>query len=117
MKEQVDEKQREHKENTKRTQIKLATCNKNEWQDAKNNAELQPKCGPGSSVGIATGYGLDGPGIESRGGARFFAPIQTSPRAHQASCTTGTGSFQGVKSGRGVTLNPSPPSSAMVKKE
>jgi hypothetical protein len=22
-------------------------------------------CGPGSSVGIATGYGLDGPGIES----------------------------------------------------
>ena len=24
------------------------------------------RCGPGSSVGIATGYGLDGPGIESR---------------------------------------------------
>ena len=23
-------------------------------------------CGPGSSVGIATGYGLEGPGIESR---------------------------------------------------
>jgi hypothetical protein len=23
-------------------------------------------CGPGNSVGIATGYGLDGPGIESR---------------------------------------------------
>ena len=23
-------------------------------------------CGPGSSVGIATGYGLDDPGIESR---------------------------------------------------
>jgi hypothetical protein len=22
-------------------------------------------CGPGSSVGVATGYGLDGPGIES----------------------------------------------------
>jgi hypothetical protein len=22
--------------------------------------------GPGSSVGVATGYGLDGPGIESR---------------------------------------------------
>jgi hypothetical protein len=27
--------------------------------------------GPGSSVGIATGYGLDGPGIESRWG-RYF---------------------------------------------
>jgi len=24
------------------------------------------KCGLGSAVGIATGYGLDGPGIESR---------------------------------------------------
>jgi hypothetical protein len=25
-------------------------------------------CGPGSSVGIATDYGLDGPGIKSRWG-------------------------------------------------
>jgi hypothetical protein len=28
-------------------------------------------CGPGSSVGIATGYGLDGPGIEFRWGQDF----------------------------------------------
>jgi hypothetical protein len=28
-------------------------------------------CGPGSSVGIATGYGLDGPGIKSRWGRDF----------------------------------------------
>jgi len=28
-------------------------------------------CGPGSVVGIATGYGLDGPGIESRCGRDF----------------------------------------------
>jgi hypothetical protein len=28
--------------------------------------KLQILTGPGSSVGIATGYGLDGPGIESR---------------------------------------------------
>ena len=28
-------------------------------------------CGPGSSVGIATGYGLDGLGIESRWGRDF----------------------------------------------
>jgi len=27
--------------------------------------------GPGSSVGIATGYGLDGPGIETRWGRDF----------------------------------------------
>jgi len=74
-------------------------------------------CGPGSSFGIATGYGLDGPGIESRWGARFSAPVQTGPGAHQASCTMGTGSFPGVKSGRSVTLAPSPPSSGVVKKE
>jgi hypothetical protein len=30
-------------------------------------------CGPGSSVGIATDYILDGPGIESRWGMRFSA--------------------------------------------
>jgi hypothetical protein len=28
--------------------------------------------GPGSSVGIANGYGLDGPGIESRWGRHFL---------------------------------------------
>jgi hypothetical protein len=46
---------------------------------------------------------LDGPGIESRCGARFSAPVQTSPEAHPASYTMGTGSFPGVKRpGRGV---------------
>ena len=64
--------------------------------------------GSGSSVGIATGYGLDGPGIESRWGARFSAPVQTGPGAHPASCTMGAGSFTRVKSGRGVTLTPHP---------
>jgi len=62
-------------------------------------------CGAGSSVGIATGYGLDGPGIESRWrwGARFSTPVQTGPGAHPTSCTMGSGSFAGVKS---VTLTP-----------
>ena len=64
--------------------------------------------GPGSVVGIATGYGLDGPGIESRCEARFSAPVQTGSGAHPAFCTIGTGSFPGVKSGRGVTLTPHP---------
>jgi len=57
---------------------------------------------------LATGYGLDGPGIESRWGARFSAPVQTGPGAHPASYTMGTGSFPGVKSDRGVTLTPNP---------
>jgi hypothetical protein len=64
--------------------------------------------GSGSSVGIATGYGLDGPGIETRWVARFSAPDQTGPGAHPASCTMGTESFPGVESGRGVTLTPHP---------
>jgi hypothetical protein len=51
--------------------------------------------GPGSSVGIATGYGLDGLGIESRWGARFSAPVQTGPGAQLASCIMGTGSSLG----------------------
>jgi hypothetical protein len=41
-------------------------------------------------------------------GARFSAPVQTGPGAHPASCTMGTGSFAGAKSGRGVTLTPHP---------
>ena len=60
-------------------------------------------CGPGSSVGIATDYGLEGPGIESRWG-RDFPPVQTGPGAHPASCKMGTGSFPEVKCGRGVLL-------------
>jgi hypothetical protein len=62
-------------------------------------------CGPGSVVGIATGYGLDGPVIESRWGARFSAPVQTGPGAHPA-LYNGYRVFPGVKSGRGVTLTP-----------
>ena len=64
--------------------------------------------GPGSAVGIATGYGLDGLWIDSRWGAKFSAPVQTGPGAHPASCTMGTGSFSGVKSCRGMTLTPHP---------
>jgi len=36
---------------------------------------------------------------------RFYAPVQTGPEAHPASCT---GSFPGVRCGRGVTLTPHP---------
>jgi hypothetical protein len=65
-------------------------------------------CGPDSVVVIATGYVLDGPGIESRWGARISAPVQTELGAHPTSCKLGTGSFPGVKSGRGATLTPHP---------
>ena len=47
-------------------------------------------------------------------GARFSSPIQTSPGAHPASYTMGTGSFQGVeRPGRDVNHPPTP--SAEVK--
>jgi hypothetical protein len=71
--------------------------------------------GPGSCVGIVTGYALDGPGIESRWGRDFFAHIQTGPGAHPASCTMGIGSFPGVKR-PGCGADHPPPSSAEVKK-
>jgi len=63
--------------------------------------------------GIATRYGLDGPGIESRWGARFSALVQTGSEGHPASCTMDTGSFPGVKR-PGLDVDHPPPSSAEV---
>jgi len=59
--------------------------------------------GPGRSVGIATDYGLDGPG-SNPGGYEIFRLSQTGPGA----CKMGTGSFPGVKCGRGVLLTTHP---------
>jgi hypothetical protein len=39
--------------------------------DTNINMDSYNENGPGSSVGIETGYGLDGPGIESRWGRDF----------------------------------------------
>jgi len=47
-------------------------------------------CWPGSSVGLATDYRLDGPGSNPGGD-------ETGPGAHPASCTRSTGSFPGVE--------------------
>jgi hypothetical protein len=77
-------------------------------QEVLKYISIKQGCGPGSSLGIVTGYGLDGPGIESRWGTRFSAPVQTGHEAHTSSCTMGTGSFPGVESGRGVTMTPHP---------
>ena len=70
--------------------------------------------GRDSSVGIATRHVLDGPGIESRWGAKFSAPVQTDLGAYPASYAMDTGSFPGVKRPeRGVDYPP--PSRAQVK--
>jgi hypothetical protein len=69
-----------------------------------------------SSVGIATDYGLDGPGIESRWGRDFSHTFIRPDQPWPASCTMGTGSFPGVKRlGRGA--DHPPPSSAEVENE
>jgi hypothetical protein len=75
------------------------------------------KSGPGSVIGIATGYGLDGSGIEFRCGAKFSTPVQTDPGTHPASCAMDTAFFHGVKRGRSVTLNPHPLLVPFVMKE
>jgi hypothetical protein len=72
--------------------------------------------GPGSSVGIATDYGLDGQGIEKKnpGGRDFSHTSRPGPGAHPASCTMGTGSFPGVKRpGHGADHPPLPSAEVM----
>ena len=72
---------------------------------------------PSSVVGIATELRAGRSGDRIPEGARFSAPVQTVPLAHPASFTMGTGSFPGVKSGRGVTLTPHPLLVPLVIKE
>ena len=73
-------------------------------------------CGPGSIFGIATGYELDGPGIESRWGWDFphlsrLALVPTQPPVHWVP------GFSGGKERPGRDADSSPPSSAVVMKE
>ena len=50
-----------------------------------------------SSVGIAISYGLDGPGIESRWGARFSVPVHTDPGGSPSLLYNGYRVFPGCK--------------------
>ena len=73
-------------------------------------------CGPGSVVGIATAYGLDGPGIESRWGRDFPHLSRPALRPTQPPVQWVPGLSRGggkVRPGRDA--DPSSPSSAEVK--
>jgi len=59
--------------------------------------------GPSSSVGMATDYGLDGPG-SNPGGDEIFRPSR--PALVPTSYKMGSGSFPRVKCGRGLLLTP-----------
>jgi hypothetical protein len=73
-------------------------------------------CGPDSSVGIATDYGLDGPEIESRWGARFSARPDR-PRGRPRLLYNGYRVFPGGKVRPGRSADHSPSSSAEVLEE
>jgi hypothetical protein len=72
--------------------------------------------GPGNSVGIATGYGLDGPGIESR----WWQDFHTCPDQSWGPPSllyNGYWVFPADKVRPGRAADHSPPSSAVVMEE
>ena len=69
-------------------------------------------CGPGSVVGIVTGYGLDGLGIESRWG-RDFPHLSRPALGPPSLMYKGYRIFPGGKERPGRYADPSPPSSAV----
>jgi hypothetical protein len=68
--------------------------------------------GPGSVVGIATGYGLDGPGIESRWG-RVFRTCPDRVWRPPSLLYNGYRVFPGSEERPGRDADPSPSSSAV----
>ena len=73
---------------------------------------LSPLSTLGSVVGIVTGYGLDGPGIESRWG-RIFRTCPDRPWGPPSLLYNGYWVFPGGKERPGRDVDPSPPYSAV----
>ena len=73
--------------------------------------------GPGSSVSIATGYGLDGPGTGSRCGCEIFRTCPDQPWSPPSLLYNGYRVFPEGKERPWRDADPSLSSSAVVKKE
>jgi hypothetical protein len=72
--------------------------------------------GPGRVVGIATGYGLDGPWIESQWGGEIFRTCPDRPWETPSLLYNGYRVSLGGKERPGRDANLSPLPSAVVKK-
>ena len=92
--------------------MKITTAIENPNRDSRS---LTSTRGPGSVVGIATGYGLDGPGIESRWGRDFPHLSRPDLRPTQPPVQWIPGLSWG-KERPGRDGDPSVTSSAVVKK-
>jgi hypothetical protein len=91
---------------------KLNKCNRNTAEALHLHNVIQ-YCselhgGPDCVVFIATGYGLDGPGIETRWGLDFPHLSRPALGTTQPPVQWVPGLIPGVKSGRGVLLTPHP---------
>ena len=100
----VDQRDRRHNASA------IASDNVLEWLECEPTSCTY---GPGSSVGIATGYGPDGPGIESRCGGEIFRTCPDRPWGPPSLLYNGYRVFPGCKERPGRDADPSPPSSAV----
>ena len=73
-------------------------------------------CEPGSSVGIATGYGMDCPGIRIPVGGEIFRTYPDRSWGPPSLLYNGYRAFPGGKQRPGRDADPSSPSSAVVNK-
>ena len=80
-----------------------------------HNNNNNKNCGSGSSVGIATDYGLDGPG-SNPGGDEIFRPFRPALEPTQPA-VNGYRVFPGGKVRPGRAADHSPPFSAVIMEE
>ena len=92
---------------------RLYKCNLTKMYLINIYLSVQIRCGPDSSVGIATGYGLDGPGIKFRWGGEIFRTCPDRPCGPPSLLYNGYRFFPRGKERPGRDTDPSRPSSTV----